>query len=242
MVFGKNLQMVRKNSLIVILIGPPGSGKGTQAELLAKKLNLFYFETSKIIEEKVKTAKKDESVAIKGKEYPLRHEWELWRTGMLCTPVVVSFLVKEKFNELAKGGRNLVIAGSPRTLPEGKEEMPLLEELYGKKNIKIFNIELSSKESIWRNAHRRICSKCRHPIPYFEGTKTLKRCQHCGAKLKKRKGLDDPETVKVRLSQYKTRTKPLLDYFKKLGLKVIEINGEQSIENVFKDIIKKFKQ
>lgn len=227
-----------KNPLVVILIGPPGSGKGTQAELLAKKLNLFYFETSKIIEERVMGSKKDDFVVVGGKRYLLSHERDLWEKGILNTPVVVSVWVREKFKELANKGKNLVIAGSPRTMPEARDVMPCLENLYGKKHIRIFNIMLSDKESIWRNSHRRVCLVCRHPIPYFEKTKNMKMCPFCGAKLVKRKGLDNQETIKVRLRQYKTRTKPLFDFFKKRRFMVTEINGEQAIEKVYRDILK----
>lgn len=229
----------KSGKLVIILIGSPGSGKGTQGELLAKKLGLFYFETSKVIEERVMQAKKGEYVRVRGKKYFLVRERNLWRKGILNTPVVVSVWIQEKFRGLAEKRKNLVIAGSPRTMPEARDVMPLLEKLYGKKNIKILNIALSDKEAIWRNSHRRICQKCRHPIPYFEETKNLKKCLRCGAKLIRRKKLDDPGIIKVRLRQYKIRTKPLFNYFKKRGLKVIEINGEQSIEEVFNDIIKK---
>ena len=75
-----------KDKEVIILIGPPGSGKGTQAELLADKLGLFYFETSKIIEECVMNAQENEVVEIEGEKYSLAHEKHLWETGVLCTP------------------------------------------------------------------------------------------------------------------------------------------------------------
>ncbi|PIQ91856.1 MAG: hypothetical protein COV69_04535 [Parcubacteria group bacterium CG11_big_fil_rev_8_21_14_0_20_39_14] len=228
--------------LVVILIGPPGSGKGTQAGLLADKLNLYYFETSKIIEHNVMSAGKNDYVTLDRKKYFLSHEREFWRTGVLCTPAVVSWWVQNKFKELDGEGKNLVIAGSPRTLDEGREVMPLLKRLYGKENIKIVEITLSAEQTIWRNQRRRICELMRHPI--LSTRKEFLRLTHCpldGSKLIKRKGLDSPESIRVRLKEYKERTFPLIQYFKKEGFGVGKVNGEQSVEKVFKDILKQIK-
>lgn len=229
------------NKQIIILLGPPGSGKGTQAELLSEKFNLYYFETSKIIENNVMTAKKGDYVIIGGKKISLLKEKKLWKSGFLCTPAVVTFWVIEKIKELSREGKGIVIAGSPRTLPEGKDEIPVFKKEYGKKNIRIVLIKISAKESIFRNSHRRICELMRHPILYTKETKNLKICPLDGSKLIKRKGLDNPETIKVRLKEYEERTFPLVDYFKKQGLKVKEINGEQYVEKVFKSILKVLK-
>lgn len=227
-----------RNSKVIILLGPPGSGKGTQAKLISEKLNLDYIETSKIIEANVMRAKAGDFVEIKGKKYLLLKEKILWKTGKLCTPEIVSFWVKRKIKELSKEERGLVFAGSPRTLIEGKEITPLLKKIYGQENIKIFLLEISPEETIFRNSQRRICELLRHPILTTPETAKLTSCPLDGSKLLKRKGLDDPEVIKVRLKEYKERTEPLIDYFKKEGLKVKVVNGEQSVAEVFKDILK----
>ena len=230
---------------IIIIFGPPGAGKGTQAELLADKLNLYYFETSKILEQnfqEVEGLSEDKrSVEVSGEKFDVLKEKKLWKEGFLCSPPFVTYLVKEKIKELVGQGKNLVIAGSPRTLYEGKEIMPLIKKLYGAENIKVFLIEISPKETLFRNTHRRICQLMRHPILYNEETKNLKICPLDGSKLIKRKGLDDPETIKVRLKEYKERTFPLMEYFGEQEIKVNKINGEQSVANVHKDILKAIK-
>ena len=109
------------SKLIIIIIGPPGSGKGTQATLLADKLGLYYFETSKIIEERIMSAKKGEYVLVEGKKYYLLDEKKIWETGDLCSPPLVTFWVMEKIKELAERGEGIVFAGSPRTLYEAKK-------------------------------------------------------------------------------------------------------------------------
>lgn len=228
-----------KKSKIIILLGAPGSGKGTQAELLSDRLNLYCLETSKIIEANVMNAEKGDYKMVNGKRYPLDKERELWLGGLLNTPEVVSFWVKNKIKKLFKKGKGIAFAGSPRTLHEGERLIPLLKKLYGKENIKVILIEQSEKATIWRNTRRRICELMRHPI--LSTKKEFLKLRYCpldGSKLLKRKGLDDPEIIKVRLKEYRERTFPLVDYFKKEGLKVKEVNGEQSVERVFKDILK----
>ncbi len=238
-----------KNSkpLIIIIFGAPGAGKGSQAELLAEKFSLYYFETSKILEQKFAEAENlsesspERFIEVEGSKYDILNEKKIWKDGILCSPAFVAYLAQEKIKLLAEEGKNLVIAGSPRTVYEGGRIIPLLKNLYGEKNIKVILIEISPKESIFRNSHRRICELMRHPILYSKETKNLKNCPVDGSKLLKRKGLDDPETIKVRLEEYKNRTLPVLELFEKEGIKIEKINGEQTISNVFEGILKELK-
>ena len=226
----------------VILFGAPGAGKGTQSELLADKLNLYYFETSKILEQNFNLAEEasdnKQIIEVDGKEYNILDEKKLWKSGSLCDPPFVVYLVKQEIKKLFEQGKNLVIAGSPRTVYEAENIMPVLENLYGTENIKVVLIDISPEETIFRNSHRRICELMRHPILYNEETKNLKICPLDGSKLVTRKGLDDPETIKVRLKEYKERTYPVLDVFKREKIEVKKVNGEQTVENVFEDILK----
>jgi adenylate kinase len=232
---------------VVILFGPPGAGKGTQSELLSDKLNLYYFETSKILEQKFQEAEnlsetaEDRFIEIKGEKYDVLNEKKLWKEGSLCSPVFVTYLVKEKINYLFKEGKNLIIAGSPRTIQEGEEVSPLLKELYGRENVKVFSIEISAAETIFRNSHRKICELMRHPILFNQETEKLTICPLDGSKLIKREGLDDPETIKTRLKEYAERTLPVLELFKEQEIEVIRINGEQTVSNVYNDILKELK-
>ena len=232
---------MKTSKLVIIIIGPPGSGKGTQATLLADKLNLYYFETSKIIEERVMNAKKGEYVLVEGKKYYLLDEKRIWETGGLCSPPLVTFWVMEKIKELAERGEGIVFAGSPRTLYEAKKIMPLLNKLYGKKNIKIILFTLSPKTSIWRNSHRRICELLRHPILYNEETKKLTKCPLDGSKLISRGKLDNPETIKRRIKEYKERTLPIIDYFKRQKYQVTKISAAPPPAVIFKKILRAVK-
>jgi adenylate kinase len=223
-------------------MGPPGSGKGTQAELLAEKLNLDYPETAKIGEERIKKAKKGEYIEVEGKKFYFDEQRKLWEKGKLWDPPFITYLMKEKIRAISNKGKGIVFAGSPRTLYEGKEIIPLLKKLYGSKNIMIILLDISAKETIWRNSHRRICELMRHPI--LSTKKEFLKLKYCpldGSKLMKRKGLDKPETIKVRLKEYKERTFPLIEYFKKNGFKVKKIDGSPPPADVFENILKAIK-
>lgn len=226
---------------VIIILGPPGSGKGTQGSLLAEKLSLFYFETAKIGEERINQAKKGDFISVAKKKYFFEEEKKAWQTGKLWDPPFATFLVQEKIKELAKEGKGIVIAGTPRTMYEGKKIIPLLKKLYEMKNISVILLEQSEKASIWRNSNRRICELMRHPMIYFKENEKLTKCPLDGSLLEKRKGLDDPETIRIRLREYKKKTYPLVGYFKNVGLEVKKINGEQSVSDVFNDILKAIK-
>jgi len=229
---------------VIILFGPPGAGKGTQSELLSEKMGLYLFETSKILEKEFKMAEdlKEDSplrwIEFDNQKFDLLEENKLWKSGALCSPPFVAYLVIKEIKKLAEEGENLVLSGSPRTLYEAEKEVPVLEELYGKENIKIAMIEVSPEVTIFRNTHRKICELMRHSILFNEETEKLSICPLDGSKLVKRKDLDDPETIKTRLEQYKERTLPLFEYFKNNGFEVKKIDGEKSVAEVHRQILK----
>jgi adenylate kinase len=221
---------------VIILFGPPGAGKGTQAELLASKLDFYYFETSRILEREFGNPS-EESVEVDGERFEVSNEKKLWLEGKLCSPPFVSYLVKKNIKELAEQGESLILAGSPRTVYEAENVMPLVEELYGLKNIKAVLLDIKPETTVYRNSHRRICELMRHSILYNEETKNLTMCVLDGSKLIRRKGLDDPETIKVRLEEYKNRTLPILEVLGKQGVKVKKVDGENTPAEVHKDIL-----
>ena len=230
--------MKPSNQRVVIILGPPGSGKGTQANLLAEKLSLLHLETSSIIESHLRNAKEGEAVTIDGVAYLLDEEKKLRDTGQLMSPPLIHFWLAQRVRELHQEGKSIVFSGSPRTLYEAEQLMPVLEELYGKEAITVLNIELSEEDSLFRNSHRRICELMRHSVLYSPETANLKTCILDGSALVSRGALDDPETIKKRLVEYRERTLPILDFLKTRGFVVVTINGAPSVAEVFGEILK----
>lgn len=218
-------------------MGPPGSGKGTQAEIISSKFGYYYLESSTIIDAKLANIKEGDFEELEGKKYFLTEQKKIREEGGIMDAELVTFWMMEKMKELAKEGKKLVIAGSPRTLYEAEKEAPLLKDLYGKENVITFLITLSDKEAIFRSAHRRICSLVRHPILYYEETKDLTVCPLDGSKLLKRED-DNAETVKIRMDKYREKTLPAVEYFKKEGLEVKEVAGKQTPVELHNDILK----
>ena len=228
------------NKKVVILFGPPGAGKGTQAELLSDKLGLFLIETSTIGEKKIAMAKPGEFVEVDGEKFYFEKEKELWETGKLWDPPFVVSFINEKINELFSEGKSIIFTGSPRTIYEAEKVAPVIEKLYGKENIAIFVLGIKPETTIFRNSHRKICELMRHSILSNKETEKLTICPLDGSKLMTRK-LDDPKAIKVRLEEYDNRTAPVIEYFEKNGFNITRINGDQSVANVFTDISKAVK-
>lgn len=222
---------------VIIIMGPPGSGKGTQSEIISAKFGYYYLESSTIIDAKFANMKEGDFEMIEGKKYSLAQQKKIRKEGEIMDAELVTFWMMEKMKELAKEGKKLVIAGSPRTLYEVEKEAPLLKKLYGKENIITILITLSEEESIYRSTNRRICSLVRHPILYYEETKDLTICPLDGSKLLKRED-DDAETVKIRMEKYREETLPAVDYLKKEGYEVKEVAGKQTPAELHNDILK----
>jgi adenylate kinase len=222
---------------VIVIFGPPGAGKGTQAELLSDKLGFFYFETSKALERAFNPNNPVKEIEADGKKYLMDKEREMWKRGELLSPPFVTQLVIENINKIFDGGESLILAGSPRTVYEVERVTPVLEKLYGKENIKVVLIEISAETTLFRNSHRKICELMRHSILFNDETEKLTLCPLDGSNLVKRKSLDDPETIKVRIKEYIERTLPMVEYFEKNNIKVSKINGEQYIADVFNDVL-----
>jgi len=225
------------NPKILIIIGSPGAGKGTQSNLLSEKLGFYHFSTSKVVGRIIENAESGSFVEVDGTKYYFEEQKKLREKGKLWDPPFLTHFVKEKTKELHQEGKGIVFDGAIRTMYEVENLIPLLKELYGPENIEVVYIEITEDEAVFRNSHRKECELMRHPVLYSEETESLTKCQIDGSGLVERKD-DDPEVIKVRLKEFKERTMPLLDFFSKEKVKIHHIDGSPSPADVFKSILK----
>lgn len=168
----------------------------------------------------------------------MAEEKKIWLTGGLNSMPFTFSLISEKIKKIFDSSNGLLLAGSPRRVNEAELLMPFLTKLYGKQNIRTVLLEISARESIFRNSHRKICELFRHPILYSKTNEKLVSCPLDGSKLMQRKGLDDPKTIKARLERYKEETLPIIDYLKKNGFWAKKLNGMPVPAVVFKNILR----
>ncbi len=219
------------NKKLVIFIGPPGSGKGTIANLLEDNLGFKHMESSKLIEEKFEKTKPGDP-----EWEEVEKERELFNAGVLTTSSFVFGLIKGKVQEMSALGKSIVLSGSPRTLEEARYELPIFIEEYGKENVHVILMDVSPEVSISRNSRRRICEKKRHPIPWTPETENITVCPEDGSRLIDRGTLDDPETIKIRLETYAKETEPILGYIEEeFGITPVIVDGEQEVDVRFEE-------
>lgn len=216
-----------KGRKAILLFGPPGSGKGTQANLLAEKLGVYHFDTGRYLEHYVYNSAEETEEVKEAKR--------AFETGQLISPEFVLKVLSEKIIELHSYGASLVFSGSPRTMFEAEQIIPQLIELYGKENLYAFVIKVPEEVSIKRNSNRLMCSACGAPLllDYYNGDP--KNCPLCGGELYKR-SLDKAEVIVERLKTYHERTEPILNFVKEIGLGLVEVDGTPAPYKVFKTI------
>ncbi|MGB9911404.1 MAG: adenylate kinase family protein [Microgenomates group bacterium] len=210
--------------MILILLGPPGSGKGTQAKLLHQKLNLIYFEAGRILREK---AKEENKLGKKIDEL-------INKKGVLVPDSIMKMVLKDFFQKknLKKG---IIFDGFPRNLSQYQILQEFLKEK-GLKIDKVFLLEVSDKTIIFRLSQRRICSKC--GLEYNLATRPPKNdeiCDQCQVKLISRPD-DTPKLIKNRLKIYKKETQPLINEAEKNKI-LVRINGERKIKEIYQEIL-----
>jgi len=217
----------------VIIYGPPGSGKGTQSELLVRINNFINFDSGRYLEKELHSPQANKNPILK-------KEKKLFDSGKLNSPSFVLKIVKRETNKLATLKENIVYSGSPRTLYEAfgnkknKGLIQLLTQIFGKKNIYIIFLKVPPKVSIQRNSARRVCSIC--GLQALSNSKNS-TCSLCGGKLTKRI-LDKPEIIKIRIKEFEKRTLPIIQELKKSKFKIYEINGLLKPFHIYEQIKK----
>lgn len=213
--------MENKNKpLNLLFFGPSGSGKGTQAEIIAKEYNLKRLQSGAILRKWAK-----EKTAF-GKKVQ-----EAMNEGFVPSEWIFK-ITKEELNKVDRN-QGLMLENFSRMLPEIKNLYNVLSELDRKLDY-IFLINISDEEAIRRMIKRGTCRECEKVVVLESGVEELV-CPDCGGTIKKRKD-ENIESIRKRLSDYHNKTSEVLDYVREND-RIIEINGEQLVENVSKDII-----
>ena len=219
-----------QKSKVIIILGPPGSGKGTQAKLLCQKFGLKYVGSGDAL--RTRQGKDDftGSKLIK-----------VMNSGALVPSFIVVKVLGDELGKLKKQSKikGFVLDGWTRINFEAILADEALEWYEWKENVKVILIKISVRESLNRLTKRRQCKNCGRLIPWIGEFKKMKKCDKCNGELVFR--LDDNiKSIKKRLEEYKKQTLLAINYYRKND-KLLEINGEQSIEDVFKDILKAIK-
>ncbi|MEK7507698.1 MAG: nucleoside monophosphate kinase [Patescibacteria group bacterium] len=215
--------------LAVILYGPPGSGKGAQADLLADNMGLFHIDTGKLLRAILSDrSRKNDPIIMREKK--------LNDAGILNTPSWFVPILQARIRSLFKMGYGIVLSGSPRTIYEAEKLMPFLEKNYGRKAIYVFVLMVPLVTAARRNRSRLICTTCQRPLlTAFYPIKNPRYCPICGGSLQRRID-DDPSKFKTRTTEYKTRTLPILKLLKKWKCHVRAIDARPAPYKVLKKI------
>ncbi|MDW7674585.1 MAG: adenylate kinase [Bacillota bacterium] len=206
----------------LLLMGPPGAGKGTQAEKLVESLSIPHISTGDMFRSAIKEGT---SLGKKAKEY--------MDGGQLVPDEVTIGIVKERLQQ-PDCEQGFLLDGFPRTVGQAEALDKILAELNLELD-KVIDIHVSREKLVERLTGRRICKGCGatfHVV--FNPPQVTDKCDKCAGELYQRSD-DNEETAANRLDVYNEQTKPLQDFYADQGL-LVTINGEQPMTLVLKDI------
>lgn len=203
----------------LILLGAPGAGKGTQAEIICQKKNIPTISTGNILREALKSGTE---MGLKAKSY--------MESGQLVPDEILIGIIKDRLSE-EDCQNGFILDGFPRTIPQAEALDAMGVEIDA-----VLDIEVPDEEIVPRMSGRRVCEACgssyhvQYKQPKEEG-----KCDSCGGTLVQRKD-DHPDTVKERLEVYHTQTEPLKEYYSNQG-KLLVVHGQDEVEKTTKLVL-----
>lgn len=203
----------------IILLGPPGAGKGTQASRLVAERGMVQLSTGDMLRAAVKAGS---PVGLQAKE--------VMDAGGLVSDAIVSGIIGERLDQ-ADTARGAIFDGYPRTQAQA-EALDLLLAERGRKLDHVIELEVDEDALVARIVGRFTCANCGegyHEV--FKRPKTADTCDVCGAHEFKRRPDDNEETVRTRMAEYRAKTAPILPYYEAKGL-VSRVDGMAEIDAV----------
>jgi adenylate kinase len=209
---------VRREAIILVLLGPPGGGKGTQAKKLAEEYGLIHYSTGEILREEVR----------RGTETGRRVR-AIMEAGDLVPDELMGRIVRSRLETV--NGEGCILDGYPRNLAQAR----FLEEARGGRPLLVVNIAVPDNRLVERLSGRRFCPRCGKLYnTRFSPPREAEVCDLCGVQLERRK--DDHESViQERLRVYAEETHPVVDFYRNGGT-YFEVDGDAGADEVFSRI------
>lgn len=201
--------------MIIVLLGPPGAGKGTQADKLSDRLGIPKIATGDVLRAALKQGTKR---GLEAKAY-------MDRGDLVPDSVILGILQDVMTSPAAKQGA--ILDGAVRTVPQAQGLGIMLAEI-GKKVDKILLFDVDDNELVKRLGTRTVCEGCQTP---YMGRDAGSICEKCGGKLVRRKD-DEPEAIRNRLEVYRRQTAPVVDWYGDHKMKVLKIDADGAVDEV----------
>jgi adenylate kinase len=201
--------------MIVVLLGPPGAGKGTQGERIAQRLGVPKVATGDVLRAALKEGTEQ---GLAAKAYMDR--------GDLVPDSVILGIMKEVLAS-PSAAKGAILDGVVRTVPQAQGLAIMLAEL-GRKVDKYLLFDVPDDELVQRLGGRVVCDTCQTP---YMGLEPGTRCPKCGGTLVRRKD-DEPESIRNRLKVYRAQTEPVIDWAKQHKMDIVKIDASGDIDEI----------